>query len=319
MTLKKIAELAGVSVSTVSKVMHGNTEISEETAAAVKNAAKELGCLEKYYKGEYGKPVIAVIIPEVCSEFYSNIASETAAFAERHGAAAILAQSMFDGNKCTEIADYLSFRGMADGIVIIGHSELKKKLDVPFVIIGGNDKSASDCIYMDMENAVSDAVKYLIKCGHKKIAYVGEQRTSSKLALLKKIMKKNDIPLKKEYTYVSGGRFMSAGFAGAEQLLSLKNPPTAIIAAYDYIALGMMEYFKLHNISVPKDISIIGMDNIIAASCSNLTSIAFNYKSICRETVDLLFKRIENKYYCPKQSIAFDAELVIRESVGNIK
>ncbi len=76
MTLKKIAELSGVSVSTVSKVMHGSGEMSDATIIKVKNAAKELGCLEKYYTGKYEKKVITVILPEICSEFYSNIAAE---------------------------------------------------------------------------------------------------------------------------------------------------------------------------------------------------------------------------------------------------
>lgn len=319
MTLKKIAELAGVSVSTVSKVMHGSNEISEETAAAVKNAARELGCLEKYYKGEYEKIVIAVILPEIGSEFYSNIASEITVFAEERGATVIFAQSLFDKNKCMEIADYLSFRGMADGIIVIGHSELKRKLDIPFVIIDGDAENDSDCIRMSIDNAVFAAVKYLIKCGHKKIAYIGEPRTMVKLELLKTALNKNNVPLKQEYTYISDNRFMSAGFCGANHLLSLENPPTAIVAAYDYIALGIIEYFKMHNISMPEDISVIGMDNIIAASCSNLTSIASDYKGACREAVDLLFKRIENKYYCPKQNIAFEGELIIRESVKKIR
>lgn len=318
MSLKKIAELSGVSVSTVSKVMHGNGEISESTVLKVKNAAKELGCLEKYYIGKYNKTVIAVILPEFGSEFYTRLASEIAECAEKHGAVTIFSQSSFNKEKCTEIADYLSFRGMADGIVLIGHSDLKQKLDIPSVVQGEVMGVPSDCINCNIAPAVFSAVDYLAGCGHKKIAYVGEQHTMSKLHLLKQALSKQGIPLKDEYTYISENRFMSAGFHGAQYILGLKNPPTAIIAAYDYIALGMIEYFKQNKINVPDDISVIGMDNIIAAEYGNLTSIAFDYKRMCEETVDLLFKRIENKYYTPTHSINYDAKLIIRNSVKNI-
>lgn len=318
MTLKKIAELSGVSVSTVSKVMHGSSEISSDTVIKVKNAARELGCLEKYYTGKYEKKVIAVILPEVASEFYSNIAAEITNCAEKYNAAVIFSQSMFDEKKCIEVADYLSFRGMADGIIIIGHSELKHKLDIPAVVISGNTPNSSDCIDMNISPAVFDAVEYLLKCGHTKIAYVGEARTMSKLAILKQALNKYNIPLKDEYTYISDKRFMSAGLFGASHMLNLDTPPTAVVAAYDYIALGMIEYFNQHNIYVPEDISVIGMDNITAASCSSLTSITFDYKNMCSDVVNLLFKRIANKFYCPIQNINYDAELIIRNSVKNI-
>lgn len=318
MTLKKIAELSGVSVSTVSKVMHGSGEISDETIMKVKNAAKELGCFEKYYTGKYEKRVIAVILPEICSEFYSSIASEINICAEKYNAAVIFSQSMFDDDKCVEIADYLAFRGMADGLVIIGNPQLKQKIDIPSVIISDSKISVSDTVALNISTAVFSAAEYLLKCGHEKIAYVGERRTTSKLNILKQALNKYNIPLKPEYTYISDSRFMSAGYSGAQYMINLKTPPTAIVAAYDYIALGMFEYFKQHNINVPNDISVIGMDNIIAAHCSDLTSVAFDYKRMCRSAVDLLFKRIENKYYCPAQKLEFNAELIIRNSVKNI-
>lgn len=253
------------------------------------------------------------------SEHYSNIAHELSKCIEEYNASVIFSQSMFDKNKCTEAADYLSFRGMVDGIITIGFSLFNQNVNIPSVSINSIGSAYSDCINFNISPAIFSAVDYLLKCGHTKIAYIGEPLTMLKLEILKQALHKYNISLRDEYTYISDNRFMTAGFLGARHMSDLPDPPTAIVAAYDYIALGAIEYFNSNGINVPEDISLIGMDNIIAASCSNLTSIAFDYKSMCNNMVDLLFKRIENKYYRPIQNITFDAELIIRGSVKNIK
>lgn len=313
MKLSDIAKMSGVSVSTVSKVMHGSDEISEKTKDAVTKAAKELGCFEKYSKKKYEKKVIAVIIPEIRSEYYSSIAAMMSDCIKKAGMEVIFAESNFSGSKCVEIADFFSFRSMADGIIMFSDRETGKKLNIPSVIIC--DEENPQCICVNIKNAVFDAIEYLKNNGHRNIAFIGEALTQSKLCLFKEAMNKFALPVYNDYIHISNGRFYDAGKEGAKSFLSLKTRPTAVVAAYDYIAMGAIDFFGSCGVCVPRDISVIGMDDISAASAAGLTSVRTDYNFLCSEAVDLLIKRIENKYYCPRRCICINGELVIRSSV----
>jgi DNA-binding LacI/PurR family transcriptional regulator len=97
--------------------------------------------------------------------------------------------------------------------------------------------------------------------------------------------------------------------------------PTAIFAAYDYIALGIIQYIRKHNKTVPDDFSIVGVDDISFSSHLNieLTTIKLNTQEICDLILDLLYKKINNKFYKLRQNITVRCDLIIRDSVKNIK
>ena len=115
----------------------------------------------------------------------------------------------------------------------------------------------------------------------------------------------------------SDKRFEQAGTDAMEKLFSQGSLPTAIFAAYDYIALGAIEIIEKHGLSVPKDISIIGSDNIKLAHYNKtpLSSIDPCADEACKIIVDKLFYRIENPRYCSAQSITVRSRFISRKSV----
>ncbi len=318
MKLADIAKEAGVSISTVSKVMNGSSEISEDTRKRVIKIAKDNNVFEKYCHSRYSKRVIAVILPEIKSERYNKMVSVLGEIIEKNGDVAIFAESRFDKEKAVELMEYFAFRSMVDGIIVIGSGEVPKTLTVPTVVMDGEaEGSKADCVTSSSDEAVDEAIKYLKKCGHRKIGFIGERLTDSKLVKFEKIMRRHSMEIDGKYIVVSNERFEKAGFEGMERLLKHEDLPTAVIAAYDYIALGAIEALKNHGKSVPEDMSVIGMDNISAAAYSDisLTTIKVDYDEMCRAAAELIMKKIENKYYRISHNIEVKAELEIRGTV----
>ena len=117
---------------------------------------------------------------------------------------------------------------------------------------------------------------------------------------------------------ISSRRFEAAGMEIMESWLEEKQPPTAILAAYDYIAIGLARSIHSKGLRVPEDFSIIGMDDIsvIPYMETSMSSIRTNTEEACRVCVDLIMKKIDNQYYRSRQDIVIATELVIRESVA---
>lgn len=319
MTLKDLAKLAGVSVSTVSKVMSDSSEISAKTKSRVLKIAKEHGCYERLYKGKYEKTVIGIVVPEFSSEYYTAMADYLMRNIEQRGAMAILAQTGFSDSKCKDFAEYFYGICKVDGIIVICEALGIKKTNIPMVVIEGRHGGV-DTVYIDYASAINDAVRYLKDCGHSRIAFIGETKTSSKLEMFKKAMNANHLMTEQRYISISSKRFEAAGYHAMEQVYNQTPPPTAVFAAYDYIAIGAITYLKSINKQVPDDISIIGMNDIAAAAYNDisLTSIGVDYDLLCSEACDLLMRRIKTPYYVSYREIKIKCTLEQRASVKKI-
>lgn len=323
MTLQKLAELAQVSVSTVSKAFSDRQDIGTETKEKILTLAKQHGCFEKYYKGRFGKRPIAVICPEIRSAYYADFAANLNDVIERKNGMMLLSVSGFDAKREEEMIRYYSHFGHADGIIVLsGKSRLKTESTVPIVAIGGKYKTEkADCIDVDLSTGIDQAVEYLKQNGHRRIGFIGETLTKSKFLLFCAAMRKNALTVREEFVIQSDKRFEAAGYDGFKQLLELNNGPTAIITAYDYIAIGALHYAQEAGVRVPADISVIGMDNISAAAYLDvpLTTIVSHSDELCDVAADLLFRKMENPFYFARQNITLKSQLIIRNSVANIK
>lgn len=323
MTLEKLAKAAGVSVSTVSKAFSESTEISEKTRLHIFDLAKQYGCFEKYYKPKYGKYTVAVICPEVKSAYYSAILTKLEDGISKMGASMMLSLSNFSEKTVGEHIHYYTNFAHADAIIVIG--KLPPIQAVPEVPIIAFDSSHSEnrnieYIHINLESAINDAVAYLKECGHRKIGFIGETLTAAKLKLFYKAMRQNTLSVNEDYIHTSIMRFEDAGYQCMDSILKLSDRPTAIIAAYDEIALGAILKIRESGYDVPKDFSIIGMDDITVVSYLNvpLTSIKLHIDELCLACIDATFKKIKNKYYISKTKAEIPSSLVIRNSVRKI-
>ena len=177
MTLAKIAKMANVAVSTVSKAFSDSPEISAETKALIIRIAKETGCYEKYYKPKYNKRLIAVICPEVLGIHYSQMVTYLEKKISHRGDTMLLAVSDFSPEKQEGLIDYYAKYAHADGIIVIEPvGKIKAVANVPIVQIG-LEKSSGEvhAIFADMGDALSRSINLLLKYGHQSIGFIGEK------------------------------------------------------------------------------------------------------------------------------------------------
>ncbi len=317
MTQKKLAALAGVSPATISKAFNFSSDISDETRELIFNLAREHGCFDKFSKGKYHKKIVAVLSPEIKSDFYNSIVASLDKRLASIGAIMSLAITDFDARKEKEYFEYYSKDNRSDAIIILSPSASIKNPDsFPAVSMFSVYEQPFDSLNVDLTDAVNDAVLLLKNKGRKNIAFIGERLTSQKLATFKLAMEKNNLTLFEKFLYISDLRFENAGRWAAEEIIKSNKRPDAIICAYDYIAFGAISVLKQNGYSIPEDISVIGMDDVNLNSYVDipLTTIQIHFDELCDMAIDLVFEKMKNKYYFLKQDVTINASLICRNS-----
>ncbi|MBR5140298.1 MAG: LacI family DNA-binding transcriptional regulator, partial [Clostridia bacterium] len=160
MTLTKIADMAGTSVSTVSKAFAGSHEISEETKEHIFEIARSLGCFDKYYKAPRKNPLIALMIPEIDSECYGVYASIFEREFRKMGVDTIVACTRFDKERELSLFRELAYGMRVDGILLWGTGKLIKNPDeIPLIIFDdATPESNADSVGMDLYAAIHKLV-----------------------------------------------------------------------------------------------------------------------------------------------------------------
>lgn len=319
MNMQQLADVLKVSVSTVSKAFSGSHEISEGTKELIYETAKKMGCYDKYCKHTFFKRVIAVICPEFQSGYYSQHLTYLKKEIEKYNGIMLVGSYDFDGISQKELISYFTETAKVNGIIIIGSNNLKEKYSTPIVVIGYNENL--DSISLSMKGAIKDAIECLVINGHTDIAYIGEELTKIRFSNFAEAMQEKNLKINDCYIIKSKERFEQAGYDAMNSLLSLENPPTAVFAAYDSIAIGAMKSIYEHGLKVPDDISIIGMDDSREAAYLSvpLASITSYAEDLCEIAVDLLFERMEKGDINKIKKINVSTSFLNRNSVGKVK
>lgn len=263
MTLSKLAQLANVSVSVVSKAFAGKDGVSLAMRQHVFAVAKEHGCFEQFYHVPYDKPVIAVIIPEAISVYYIHFIEVLKRSMEAHGYTMLLSISNFDPEMTEELIRYYTEHSRVNGMVVFGDlPEATKKTDT--FILSVIEKSVANGeteVRLDLEPGLLSAIKHLKSLGHIRIAYVGEPLTQNKLDDLRRVMENEGLNLPDEMAVCSLNRFEEAGRDGLRRLMALSQKPTAVFGAYGYITSGIISEAEAMGLRIPDDLSVISMDS----------------------------------------------------------
>ena len=253
--MRELAKLANVSISTVSKAVHDADDVSEETKKLIFDTAKQHGCYGKFYKGKFHKQIIAVICPELAGNFYTVYIEALQRIVQAHNGIVLISADHFDRTAQAELLDYYASYLQVDGIITLELScPIKKGYDIPIVSLFSAPDPAADTIYVDLETPLREAVEHLRTLGHEHIAFIGEKLTTRKANVFRKIID-SEIPTVIE----SNLRFESAGEDGICQLLRQNPECTAVICAYDNIALGAIRQLRAMGLHVPEDISVVGL------------------------------------------------------------
>ena len=313
MTMRELAKLANVSISTVSKAFCDADDVSAETKEHIFALAREHGCFGKYYKGKYHKKIIAIICHELQSNYYAGFLERLQALIEASDAICVISTDRFDPRRQAELIEYYASYLKVDGLFVFGmRTAPKKGYTVPIVSLLGASDSTVDAVCLDLDCAIRDAIGTLRDLGHSKIAFLGESLAKAKADSFCAYAPKGS-PILESHL-----RFEEAGEECAERLLAAHPDITAVICAYDNIALGAMHTFKARGKRVPEDLSVVGIDNIPFSNHvdTTLTSIDCNPDEVCRIAWDLLQKKLQSPYFRARQRIVIKPALILRESVA---
>lgn len=318
MTMTELALLANVSLSTASKAFSGAEDVSEETREHIFRIARENGCFGRFYKGKYAKPIIAVISSEPIGGYYASIVEELRKQIERDGGICVTATDNFDAEKQEELLDYFISWMKVDGVIVFSlRNELKKAYRTPLVSLFNSADARVDAVKTTMSDAIFSTAKLLHTYGHRDIAFLGELLTKGKQNPFEAAVRELG---GRCHSIVSSKRFEEAGVDGAKQLLKSGVPFTAVVCAYDNIAYGAIKELQCHGLSVPEDVSVVGMDNLSTSAYTetSLTSIDFDPTGLCRSAWELMQKKLHNPDYRPAEAVVVPSRLVIRESVRDL-
>lgn len=329
--INDIAKRANVSKMTVSRVLNNSGPVAPKTKENIIQIMKELNYQPNLIARSLSSNktmTIGVVIPKTEKLFLDNYIAQilsgiTDIALENQYRIMLVPVKTIDGDE----GCYLNYARskLFDGLILVKTKTDDKHLnklavsEFPFVVVNYR-KNNEKINYVDSENinGAEKAVDYLISKGHKKIAIVmgsiNETNAKDRLKGYKKSLTKNNIEFNANYI-IYGDFNKEKAFTETAKLLTLKNRPTAIFCSDDYMAIGVMEKIREHNLSIPKDIAVIGFDDIELGKYTRpaLTTIAQPLYEIGKVSAKVLLEIISKEAKPPVRKI-LKTELIIRES-----
>lgn len=324
-SIEDVAKLANVSIATVSRVINKLSTVKDKNRQKVLDAVKSLNfqpsvSAQRLATGKNN--TIALVIPRYEGMFYSFYALELI-----RGIGTMCEVLKIDLLlHLADVRTQINLRSIG-GIIfadIIGNREKIEeavKLGVPCIVINNYVADLDvNCIAVDNIGGAESAVDYLINSGHKKIAHISgdliTQAAAHRLEGYKQALEKNDLPIRQEYiikTDYSRGQARQA----AEQLINLKDRPTAVFVASDSMALEVMTVIKEKGLHVPEDLSIVGFDDNPSGLYGPvaLTTVRQPLVKMAQMSVEELSALMKENKKQKARKIILPTELVVRESV----
>lgn len=329
-TQKEVADLAGVAQATVSLILNGGREkVAPETAKRVEDAIQTLG----YQPNRFAQAlrtqrshVIACIVPDLANPFYPSlvVAVQKVARAAGYEVVTIDTEGVATNERLVVAA---TAQGRYDGIVGVffhlGARDLEQlgRLGIPVVRIEVSRKSGGpqpiDDLYIDNIAAAHSLASHLISLGHRRIAMVAAPGGPQRFRLEGYLSAMASVGA--EPLVVEASNFtLEAGTDSVHQLLGRAHRPTAIIAANDLMAIGVMQGISAAGLSIPDDISVAGFDDILASALVTppLTTVAQFQDRMGARAAQALVERLSETATGPGRAEEMPYELVLRPSVG---
>jgi DNA-binding LacI/PurR family transcriptional regulator len=334
-TLKDIAKKAGVSVSTVSRVLNMKypNAASKETQERIWKIVHETGYIPnihaQYLKmgednsepHETPRSIFCVYARSSRSAenpFFSEIGRSIEYEAYKHNCLvkySYLGNDQFHPHITKQLIDIKT-----DGVIMIGrydekllYSFLRNYKNVVYTGLNKID-TKYDQVICDGYEAAGRAVKYLYDLGHRKIAYIGETKSETRFLGYKDTLNSLNLHFDKK-NIVNAKQTPDGGYVGAEKLINMSNNFSAVFCANDVTAIGALRAFKKFDIKIPEDVSIISVDDIEMAQYSSpmLTTVHIPTDELGKIAMKILLDRITSGTYLPLK-ITLPFRIVERES-----
>lgn len=308
MRIKDIAREAGVSTATVSHVINKTKYVTDETRERVEKAIKKFD----YHPNAHAQmlalgrsKMIGLLVSDISNPFFPEIIKSVEAAVIESGYDLILLNTNYNIARAVEDVNRLFQMKVAGIVLMISEFDdqlielaKKRKTSIVFHDLGAVGERMSKVV-LDYSVGIDEAVEHLVSLGHTNIAHIagnkeiysGRVREEAFINSIKRRFPNSPKPK----VYEGDFRF-EGGRRAAYAMLQEKNVPTGVVVANDLMALGAMQEFKAAGLEVPRDISVIGFDDIAFAALAQppLTTVCSPRVDIGRRAVEALLQTIEN-------------------------
>jgi DNA-binding LacI/PurR family transcriptional regulator len=327
--LADIAREAGVSTATVSRVINNLSYVSDANRERVLAVVRR----RAYYPNAHARSLasgrsglIGLVISDIANPFFPELVKgmETAAFEQ--GYELLLANSNYDAQRMTSYVRRFIERGVRGVAIMTSEfdatlaAELARR-DVSVVFLDeGEPKPHVSHLAVDYLAGIDQAVAHLASLGHERIAYIGgptrmqsaERRLGAFVTSLRRHAGRTPAWIGEGDFRIEGGRL------AARSMLSADAGQTAVVVANDLMALGVMQEARAAGLAIPRDLSIIGFDDIALAALTDppLTTVSLSRQLLGRQAVDAIIAMMGHSERQGLQ-IPITTSLVVRQSTGS--
>lgn len=335
-TIKDVARQAGVSPSTVSRVISGSTRISPATTARIKEIMEELG----YHPNMMAKSLVSkttrtlgIILPRPAEElflnlFFSEFIRGIVSHASRSGYDLLMTSGTNEREEVEAITRIVK-GGRVDGILLLSSRRndpvvsFLHKDEFPFVLIG-RSPDYDDILSVDTNNvqAAYDATRHLIAQGHERIGFVSGPPhlvvSQDRMEGYQQALREAGLPMKPQWI-VEGEFLQESGYRAMSMIMSLPEPPTALVVIDDVVAIGVLRGLTEIGFKVPDDISLVSFNNIAMSQLTSppLTTVDIGIYQLGYTASQALISTIQGDE-AHRNRILIPHRLVVRESSNRI-
>ncbi|UVJ39198.1 LacI family DNA-binding transcriptional regulator [Arthrobacter sp. CJ23] len=326
-----VAEIAGVSVSTVSRALRDVPGISVETRKRVQRIARELGYVpslagSRLATGKTG--TVAVLTPSLSKWFFGQVLAAAGGVLREAGYDVLLYELADDATR-ERFFDAPKLQGRADGVLILALQATPEELaklgaqGLPVAMLGSAQPGIPGIQVRD-RGAGRSAVRHLLNLGHERIAFIGIQEVAGStlggVPPAQRLLGYRDALAEAGLSAspddeVLGENTIAGGTAAMAQLLCSATPPTAVFVASDEMAFGALRALRRAGISVPEDMSVVGFDNHELAEFLDLTTMDHAVSHQGSQAAQLLLAALSSPGSAPP-ALTIPATLVIRGSTA---
>ncbi len=327
-TIEDVARTAGVSTATVSRALRGLPNVAPSTRNRIFQVAEELDYVITPHLSRLisGRRVIGLLAPLVDQWFYAKLQTVIELELINLGYDTVR-YSVDTPDNQTDLLRRLASGRLVDGLTIMSLSlsdeeaEFLAKSDLPALTLESTN-SGSDSIVIDNVAAAELATRHLINLGHRRIGAITGSRTALEFHIpgqrIQGYLQALDaagIEIRPEL--IQRGNFSFEGGAEAMKVLySVENPPTAVFAISDEMAIGALKTIRDHNLRVPEDVSIIGFDDHDVSAYVDLTTIRQPVSHFGTLAAQMLVERLESDKPIEIRHVVCQPELILRATTG---
>jgi len=331
-TIKDVSRLAGVSTATVSRVLAGFEEVSKDTRGRVLEAVSTLNYQPNRNARNLRKSTtskIGVVISDIQNPFFSSVVRGIEKVTLVDDFTIFLGNSDEDPQQERKLISMLLEEAVA-GLIIApthgdaGHYQFLFNSSTPVVIIDRRlPKVDLDMVLVNGYAGAQKAIDYLAGLGHKRIGFVGGLKHLSVMSERERgyidALKRNDLLISEIYLRYGDNR-QDGGYRAMQELLSLEQPPSAVLIANNLMTLGGLQAIHEAGLEIPEHISLVGFDDMDWAPSLRppLTVVAQPAYEMGETAVSMLLDRIRNPEQA-HQVVVLDTRLIVRASCRDLQ